>query len=400
MSGHAIKDRYDVIIAGARCAGASTGLLLARAGLDVLVVDPLPRGRDTLSTHALMRGGVTQLHRWGLLDAVREAGTPAVRTTSFHYQDELIPIPIKSVDGVDALYAPRRNVLDPILAEAAERAGAQVEHGVAVSQVVQGANGAVTGAVVSGADLPPSHVEADLVIGADGVRSKVARLVGAQVLRTVPHTAAAIYGHWPGLGVDGYHWYFSPGISGGCIPTNNDETCVFASVPEETFRRTPHDSIPDLYLQTLADLDAEVSEALAGSADPVRLRAFPGLPGFIRQAVGPGWALVGDAAFFRDPLTAHGITDALREAELLSVAICQGDGALFDYQRQRDGRVGGLLDVTDRICSFDWDMGQVKALHLDLSREMNIGVDAIRDLDIHDSPQAALPPAPLQVASP
>ena len=70
-------DRYDVIIAGARCAGASTAMLLARQGLRVLVVDPAKRGTDTLSTHALMRGGVLQLHRWGVLDAIRSAGTPA-----------------------------------------------------------------------------------------------------------------------------------------------------------------------------------------------------------------------------------------------------------------------------------------------------------------------------------
>jgi 2-polyprenyl-6-methoxyphenol hydroxylase-like FAD-dependent oxidoreductase len=94
MHADALRDRYDVIIAGARCSGATTALLLARAGLSVLVVDPLPRGRDTLSTHALMRAGVMQLERWGLLGAVRAAGTPPIRTTSFHYADESIEIAI------------------------------------------------------------------------------------------------------------------------------------------------------------------------------------------------------------------------------------------------------------------------------------------------------------------
>ena len=89
------RNRYDVVIAGARCAGASTAMLLARQGLRVLVVDPASRGSDTLSTHALMRGGVLQLHRWGVLEALRAAGTPTIRTTTFHYGDEAIEVSIK-----------------------------------------------------------------------------------------------------------------------------------------------------------------------------------------------------------------------------------------------------------------------------------------------------------------
>ncbi|MCH8254322.1 MAG: FAD-dependent monooxygenase, partial [Gemmatimonadetes bacterium] len=119
------RDRYDVIIAGARCAGASTAMLLARRGLRVLVIDPTSRGSDTLSTHALMRGGVLQLHRWGLLDAIRAAGTPAIPKTSFHYGEETIEVSIKERDGVDALYAPRRTVLDAVLVDAAVAAGAE-----------------------------------------------------------------------------------------------------------------------------------------------------------------------------------------------------------------------------------------------------------------------------------
>ncbi len=380
MPGQRLQTRYDVVVAGARCAGASTAMLLAQAGLRVLVVDPLPRGRDTLSTHALMRGGVALLHRWGLLEAIQRAGTPAVRTTSFHYGDERIDIPIKSVDGVDALYAPRRTVLDPILVEAAEEAGAQVEHGLSVSDLIRGPGGSIRGAVISGAKQPPIEVHADLVIGADGVRSRVARLVGAPLVHSVPNTAAAIYGHWPGLGVEGYHWLFSPGISGGSIPTNDDHTCVFASVPVELFRSTPHDQMGALYHRTLKALDPELADDLAAASE-VRLRAFPGLPGFIRQSVGEGWALVGDAGYFRDPLTAHGITDALREAELLTRAVLSGDQALAVYQPERDARVTGLLEVTNEVCAFEWDLDQVKALHLDLSREMNVGVDAIRALD-------------------
>ena len=98
------SQRYDAVVVGARCAGAATAMLLARQGLSVLLVERDRHGADTLSTLALMRAGVLQLHRWGLLDRVRAAGTPPITSTSFIYGDETITVPIKSRNGVDALY--------------------------------------------------------------------------------------------------------------------------------------------------------------------------------------------------------------------------------------------------------------------------------------------------------
>src|SRR6266852_5453545 len=114
-----LRPFYDVVVVGARAAGASTAMLLARSGQRVLLIDRQPYGSDTLSTHALMRGGVLALHRWGLLDRVIAAGTPPVRRTIFRYGDEEVAVDIRRQDGVDALYAPRRTVIDPILVDAA-----------------------------------------------------------------------------------------------------------------------------------------------------------------------------------------------------------------------------------------------------------------------------------------
>src|SRR5881394_1414992 len=105
---HFFHPRYDAVVVGARCAGAATAMLLARAGGKVLLVDRAQSGSDTLSTHGLMRAGVLQLHRWGLLDAIVAAGTPPVHTVVFDYPDERVCVPIKPSPGVDALYAPRR----------------------------------------------------------------------------------------------------------------------------------------------------------------------------------------------------------------------------------------------------------------------------------------------------
>src|SRR5438445_616320 len=127
---------YDVVVVGARCAGAATAMLLARNGLDVALVDRAPAaGTDTLSTHALMRAGVIQLQRWGLLDQVVAAGTPAIRRTVFHYGDAATTVALKPFGGVDALYAPRRTVLDPLLVDAARDAGADVVFGMSVTGV-------------------------------------------------------------------------------------------------------------------------------------------------------------------------------------------------------------------------------------------------------------------------
>src|SRR4051794_15756966 len=188
---------YDVVVVGARVAGASTAMLLARAGLRVLVVDKARAGTDTLSTHALMRGGVLQLHRWGVLDAVVAAGTPAVRHTVFHIDEERTDISIRPAYGVDALYAPRRFILDRLLSEAALEAGADVRYGVHATGLVW-RDRRVTGVVLREPGGAERVVHADLVIGADGARSRVAAWVQARLLRTASATAAGVYGYFRG----------------------------------------------------------------------------------------------------------------------------------------------------------------------------------------------------------
>ena len=386
MASPVSRNRYDVVIAGARCAGASTAMLLARRGLRVLVVDPAKRGSDTLSTHAMMRGAVLQLHRWGLLDAVRSSGTSAIRGTTFHYGAETIEIPIKERDGVEALYAPRRTVLDAVLADAALASGAEVVRGQSVVDLIRDDGGRVRGARIAGADQQAVDVEADLVIGADGIRSRIARILGIGFDTTSRHASASIYGYWEGLGLEGYHWYYDLGAAVGSIPTNNGETCVFASVPQDRFEAGRGDGLEPLYRQALSDVSSDLAERVAGSEGPGKLRAFAGEHGFFRQPTGPGWALVGDAAYFRDPITAHGITDALREAEFLARAVLEGgEKALVAYGAARDQRVRGFFDITDQIASFEWDMQEVKDQHLVLAREMNSLVDVTRTLDLEAS---------------
>ncbi len=387
------KSRYDVVVAGARVAGASTAMLLARRGMRVLVVDPTPLGSDTLSTHALMRGGVLQLARWGVLDAVRAAGTPAVRRTTFHYGADAVRVDIKPRDGVDALYAPRRTVLDRALVEAARASGAEVIHGISLIDVARDASGRVRGAILAGPDRSPRTVAADLVVGADGLRSNTARRIGAEVEHQASHAAATIYGYWAGLSLDGYQWRYVPGLSAGLIPTNEDRACVFISMSEERFRRQLPMGLHELYYAVLGEVAPEASDIVA-TQDPVQIRGFAGHRGFLRRPWGPGWALVGDAGYFRDPITAHGITDALRDAELLANAVEGGREEDFEaYRSARDAAARPLLEVTDRVASFDWTLEVLQSLHLELSRTMNDAAKILTRLDDRASPAHLAAPA-------
>jgi flavin-dependent dehydrogenase len=370
---------YDVIIAGARCAGAATALLLARQGARVLVLDKSRYGTDTLSTHALMRGAVVQLHRWGLLPAVAWAGTPPVRSTTFHLPDAVTTIPVKPKHGVEALYAPRRRVLDAILADAACGAGADVRFGTSLTGLRRDRAGRVTG-ITGRAGAARLEASADLVIGADGRRSTVARWVGAQAAHAAPASSVLIYRYVLHDATDGFHWYFRDGAAAGVIPTNDEQACVFAATSAERLRREPDRGADAAWRRILAQAAPGLAERLdqRGPAGPPRV--FPGLTGYLRNAAGPGWALVGDAGYFKDPITAHGITDALRDAEILARVVASGGpDAVRRYQAERDELSLRLFRVTGRIASFAWTADEIGAHLLELNDVMAEETAAMTD---------------------
>jgi flavin-dependent dehydrogenase len=365
------SSRYDAVVIGARCAGAATAMLLARAGQRVLMVDRGRYGTDTLSTHALMRGAVVQLDRWNVLPAVIAAGTTPVRQATFFYGDESVTVPIAPRDGIEALYAPRRFVLDRLLVDAASHAGADVVYGVRIRALERSETGRVIGVELEDESGSAHRVASRIVVGADGLRSTVARLVNAPIYREGRHATGGMYGHWSGLDVDGYGWYFVPGLSAAAIPTNDDQACVSLSVPSSEFGRLFSHDRNAAFLELLSQVAPALAEQVR-LAGPAPLHGFPGQVGFLRRAHGPGWALVGDAGYFKDPLTAHGITDALRDAELLAHAIDAGsDEALADYQEQRDAASVDLFETTDAIASFAWNLTDVRVLHEALAKTMS-----------------------------
>jgi 2-polyprenyl-6-methoxyphenol hydroxylase-like FAD-dependent oxidoreductase len=371
---------YDVLVVGARPAGAATAMLLARHGLHVLVVDRSRYGADTLSTHALMRGGVLQLARWGLLDEVIAAATPPIRRATFRYGDDVVPIAIKPAHGVDALYAPRRTVLDPILVDGAIAAGADVCFGTTVTDVTRDDHGAVTGIVGRCGDGRPFRARARLVVGADGIRSTIAERVGASIERTGSGAGAFTYGYWSGLQTDGYEWNYRPDAASGVVPTNDGQACVFASATPERIGRGGLDVLTRVVAESSPDLAARMGAAEA----PAGTRTFVGRPGFMRRSWGPGWALVGDAGYYKDPLSAHGLTDALRDAELLANAVlatvvdgADAGDALAGYQARRDALSTALFDIIDVIAGHEWDHIEIPGLLRQLNAAMAEEVETL-----------------------
>jgi 2-polyprenyl-6-methoxyphenol hydroxylase-like FAD-dependent oxidoreductase len=378
------QPRYDVVVVGAGAAGAATGMLLARQGQRVLIVDRGSYGDDAVSTSGLMRGGVLQLHRWGLLDRIVAAGTPPIRRTTFVYGDERdVVITIKPSFGVDALYAPRRAVLDPILVDAAVAAGAEVRYGVTVTDVSRDSYGGVSGIVGRDGAGRALAIAAGIVVGADGLRSTIADAVGAPIERVGTGATDVMYGYWSELGTDGYEWVYRPGAVAGVIPTNDGQACIFAGGAPPRLGPGGIDEMGERLAAASPALADRVAEAIA----PRVVRRFAGPPGVIRRCHGPGWALVGDAGYWKDPISVHGLTDALRDAELLARAVAAiGDGearadALAAYQATRDRISADLFDTVDAIARNDWTEDEIPGLLLRLSSAMAEEVEVLASLD-------------------
>ncbi len=366
------RTTYDTLIVGARTAGATTALLLASSGARVLVVDRAAPGTDTMSTHALTRAGTTQLARLGLLADLRAAGTPAITRSTLHYAAESLPLAIRPDAHIDGLVAPRRTVLDPMIADAARSAGAEIAYEFTLRDLVVDVTGRVIGAVVIGPDGRTTEIAARVVIGADGRRSTVARRVGAPVLKRARNAAAHAYTYLAGLEDDGTHLHFREGIGVGVMPTNGELHCIVASMKPEAFLSQRRALTSEEGFRAFIARDVpELRHAISSARIVQRPVGFSGEHGYIRRSHGPGWALVGDASYFKDPVTAHGMTDALRDAELLAEAVLRGgDAALATYQAVRDALAAELFAVTDEIAAMSWTLDELKALHLRLNQAL------------------------------
>jgi len=361
----ATGERYDVIVVGARCAGSPTAMLLARAGLQVLVIDRAAFPSDTISGHAIKPPGVAYLQRWGLLGDVLATNCPPIRGRHVQFGQRVLDLPSPPPGGLPPL-APRRVVLDALLLDAARAAGAEVRERASLQDVIWG-NNRVTGAHVRDRDGHLRVVRAAMLVGADGRNSRVARLVGAPVYGQLGNASIAYYAYWKGFSADKLEIYFEPGRVVGAFPTHHQEALIFVQWSVSERGRFKSD-VEGNYLATVRSMPA-VHHRLGGARRTSRIAGLAELPNLFRQPFGPGWALVGDAGHHKDPLVARGISDAWRDSQLLADALSGSWGeehrlkaALRHYQEIRDHASIPVARLNARLARLDEPLHELAQL--------------------------------------
>ena len=348
---------YDAIVVGARAAGSPTAMLLARKGYDVLVVDRAEFPSDTMSTHVIHPPGMAALHRWGLADRIVASGCPALPVYRLDLGELVLSGRPRGLPGAPVAYAPRRIILDALLVEASAAAGAEVREGFSVEALIV-EDGMVRG--ISGHTRDGKRVteRARVVIGADGVNSLVARMAGATTYDEVPPSEALYYAYWSSVDAAPEFQLFSHEDRGfALIPTNDGLTIVLVAWPNDQFETNKRD-LEGTYLRSI-EADPVIADRVRGATRESKLVGTR-MSGFYRQAWGSGWAMVGDAGYHKDAVTAQGISDGFRDAEAVAAALddvfCERAtfaSALAAYQETRDRLTKPMYELTNQLASFD-----------------------------------------------
>ena len=340
---------YDAIVVGARCAGSPTAMLLARNGYRVLVVDRATFPSDTIWTHLVHPPGIAALERWGLLDAVLASGSPPIDTYSFDFESFTIS-GAPGTDETPVAYSPRRTLLDALLVDAASAAGVEVRERFTVESLVMH-DGRVVGVRGHSKGGKTVTEHAKVVLGADGRHSLVADAVAAEEYNEKPRLQVSYYTYWSGLPMDGrFETALRPGLGFAAWPTNDDLTLVIAGRSIDGFEAARKD-VEGSYRESL-EIAPEFADRVRSAT---REERFVGtaVRNYLRKPFGPGWALVGDAGYNKDYITAQGIQDAFRDAELCTAALDESfagrrrfEDAMREYQTRRDEHVLPMYEFT------------------------------------------------------
>ena len=349
---------YDAIIIGARCAGSPTGMLLARKGYRVLLVDKATFPSDTMSTHHIHPPGVAALERWGLLERLEATGCPPVESYSFDFGPITISGSPQPIDGIARGYCARRTILDKLLVDAAVEAGAELREGFTVDEILA-EDGRVTG--IRGHSKGGGEVseKGSVVIGADGRHSLVVKAVEPEEYETRRSHLAMYYAYWSDLPVGGFDTWIRTDDRRGwaAIPTHDSLTVLPFGWPVEEFHANRGDIEGHFF--AAMDLAPEFGERIRRATRQSKFIGSAELPGYFRKPYGTGWALLGDAGYHKNPITAMGINDAFRDAELVATAL---DDAFSDrrpfeegmhaYQETRDREAGPVYEFTDEFAQL------------------------------------------------
>ena len=346
---------YDAIIVGARVAGSPLAMLLARRGYRVLLLDKATFPSDTISTHHIHQPGVARLRRWGLLERVRASNVPPTTDIIFDVGPfALRGTPPPAADGTAEAYSPRRRVLDKILADAAVEAGAELRENFSVEELT-GEGGVVTGVRGRTARGAAVTERAAVVVGADGARSFVARSVDAPVYFDRGMLTANYYSYWSGVGLDTVELHPRPGRLVVADKTNDGLVMVTVVRPKEEFDLM-RSNVEAEFMRALEESAPSLAERVRAGRREERFMGTGFLPNLFRRPYGPGWALVGDAGYVKDPATAQGITNSFSHAEMLAEALDEAFSgrrgmadALAGYERRRNEEVLPMYEHTCQL---------------------------------------------------
>jgi 2-polyprenyl-6-methoxyphenol hydroxylase-like FAD-dependent oxidoreductase len=331
---------YDAIVVGARCAGSPTAMLLARQGYRVLLVDKARFPSDTMSGHFIHASGIRLLRRWGLLERLEATGCPPV----WAWRIDAGPVVIEGgphpQDDSTVMYGPRRAAFDQLLVDAAVESGVEFRDRFTVQDVIED-GGRITGIRGRSAGGASVNERARIIIGADGRHSVISRLVQAPSYNTRPALTCAYYTYWHGVEIDRLEAYPRPNNMILGFPTMDDLTLTYAAWPASEFKSVRTD-VAGHFMQVL-DRVPRLAERVRAGRQAGRFIGTVDLPNFFRVSHGPGWALVGDAGYHKDPYLAQGMADAFHGTGLLAEAVDRGlsgqanlDAALEHYEQQRN----------------------------------------------------------------
>lgn len=358
---------YDVIIIGARCAGSPLAMLLAQQGYRVLLLDRAKLPSDHIqSTHFVHQKGVHYLSKWGLRDKLVQQDTPPFEHMQISIGSYYLLGKTPGYQGEEFAFAPRRYVLDAILLEAAIQSGAELRDGCTLEELII-EDGRVVGIRARTESGTSFSEHAKIVVGADGSASRVAKLVGAEELDNRPPLMGAAWGYWEGFSINSAVLRLHDHGSVLMLPTNGSTIVGLNWAIAQFLEVRPN--ITEQYYSTIQQYEPDIAELISTGRlidDNILLGSVRSI---IRKAHGPGWALLGNAHYTKDPNTAQGITDAFVAAEELSQAIHLGlsgvkplERALAEYEQHHVSNMKEFYEfsyensrfpaVTDDVLAF------------------------------------------------
>jgi flavin-dependent dehydrogenase len=345
----------DIIVVGARSAGAPTPMLLARKGFKVLLMDRSTFPSDIPHGHFIHKQGPRRLQTWGLLDPVLATGCPPSTTITLDTGEARLVGRDLVLDGVAAGYGPRRDTLHRVLIDGAVAAGAELREGFAVEELIS-EHDRIVG--IRGRDHTggaPATGRAILSVGADGRGSRLARAVQPPECEVTPTLTCWHFSYWSDVTATGAEVYVmhKPVIFAFPDPMK-------ACSPSSSHGRS-NSGGPFRPISNGSSCGSSIWCSISLSAAARRAEGFSGaanLPNFLRRPYGPDWASVGDAGCHKDPYLALGLCDAFRDAEFLVDAIHDGLGEAARSTHRWRNTSGGA--TKPRWCTIErlWELAR------------------------------------------